>query len=73
MKKKKKLKIRWGNVGLMCILIICFLIVANDIYVIFIQPWITGIEAGWTWFGLITFLLAFFIGGVILDYFMEDN
>lgn len=70
--KNKKLKIKWGNLGLMCILIICLIVVLHDLYVIFIQPWITGISAGWTWFGFITFILAFFTGGAIIDYFIDE-
>lgn len=71
-KKNKKLKIKWLNVGLLIILILCAALVLHDLYIIVIQPWINGKMAGWTWFGLFIFIGAFFIGGAIIEYFIDE-
>lgn len=70
--KNKKTKIRWGNVALLIILLFCIGIVFHDIYLIIIQPWINGQFASWTWLGLIMFISALVIGGLIIDYFIDE-
>lgn len=70
--KKKKNKIKWKNVALLIALLLCAILVIHDIYIIIIQPWINGKMAGWTWFGFGTFILAFVIGGTIIDYFNDE-
>lgn len=69
---KKRLKIKWNNIALLLILLVCAGVVIHDVYMLTIYSWITGRMAGWTWFGLATFLLAFWIGGGILEYFVEE-
>lgn len=69
---KKRLKIKWNNIALLLILLVCALVVIHDVYMLTIYSWITGRMAGWTWFGFATFLLAFWIGGEILEYIIEE-
>lgn len=71
-KKIKKRRIKWGNIGLLIVLLFCIGLVAHDIYMIAIQPWINGKMAGWTWFGFGTFILAIFVGGTIIEYFIDE-
>jgi len=68
---KKKIKIKWDNVALLLIMLVCGGVVIHDVFMITIYSWITSYMVGWTWYGLITFLLALFIGGEILEYFIE--
>ena len=70
---KKRLKIKWKNIALLLILLVCAGLVIHDVYMLTIYSWITGRMAGWTWFGFLTFLLAFAIGGEILEYIIEDS
>ncbi len=70
--KKKKIKIKWKNVALLIALVVCAVLIIHDIYLIAIQPWINGKMAGWTWFGFGTFILAFVVGGAIIDYFNDE-
>ena len=71
MKNNKKLKIKWENVALIIVLLICASIVFHDVFMLTIYSWITGNMYGWTWFGFLTFLLAFAIGGEIVEYFYD--
>lgn len=68
----KKLKIKWKNVALLIVLIICASIIIHDVFMLTFYSWITGMMASWTWFGFLTFLLAFAIGGEIIEYFEEE-
>lgn len=70
--KKKKIRIKWKNVALIIILLLCAALIIHDFYMIAIQPWINGRSAQWTWFGFVTFILAFIIGGAIIDYFNDE-
>ncbi len=70
---KKRLKIKWKNIALLIVLLMCAYIVGHDLFMLTIYSWITGRMAGWTWFGFLTFLLAFAIGGEILEYIIEDS
>lgn len=70
--KTKKIKIKWKNVVLLTTLLLCAILVIHDLYIIVIQPWINGKMAGWTWFGFGTFILAFVIGGAIIDYLNDE-
>lgn len=68
----KKLKIKWNNVALLIILLVCGGVVIHDLYMLTIYSWITGKMVGWTWFGFLTFILAVAIGGEIFEYFEEE-
>lgn len=65
-------KIKWKNVGLTIILIICAGIVLHDLYVILIEPILTTMVRGWTWYGLLTFIIALTTSCSIIDYFNEE-
>lgn len=71
-KKIRKRKINKKNVILLMLLLICTALVIHDLYFILIQPIINGQSAGWTYFGFITFILAIFLGGNIIDYFIDE-
>ena len=71
MKKNRRLKINWENAALIVVLIICASIVIHDVFMLTVYSWITENTCGWTWFGFLTFLLACFIGGEIIEYFSE--
>lgn len=51
----------------------CAYIVGHDLFMLTIYSWVKGVSCGWTWFGFLTFLLAFAIGGEILEYIIEDS
>lgn len=69
---KKRLRIKWKNVGLLAILLLCVYIVGHDLFMLTIYGWITGNMYGWTWFGFITFVIAFATGGEIVEYFIAE-
>lgn len=69
---KKRLKIKWKNVALLLVLIICASVIIHDTFMVTIYSWITGRLVGWTWFGLLTYFLAFAISGEIIEYFEEE-
>lgn len=71
-KNKKRLKIKWRNVGLLGVLLICAYIVGHDLFMLTIYSWITGQMIGWTWFGFLTFIIAFAVGGEIIEYFIDE-
>lgn len=71
-KNKKKLNIKWKNVMLGVVLLICASIVVKDMFMVTVYGWITGVQTSWTWFGLLTFLLALTTGLSIIEYFEED-
>lgn len=68
----KKIKIKWKNIALLGVLLLCAYIVAHDLFMLTIYSWITGKYIGWTWVGFLTFLIAFAVGGEIVDYFVEE-
>lgn len=69
---KRRLKIKWKNIALLIILLMCAYIVGHDLFMLTIYSWIKGVSYGWTWFGFLTFLLAFTIGGEIVEYFIDE-
>lgn len=71
-KNKKRLKIKWRNVALLGVLLLCAGIVLHDLFMLTIYGWITGNMYGWTWFGFLTFIIAFAVGGEIVEYFYEE-
>lgn len=71
MKRENKVKKIYKNILLLMILILCTIIVIHDLYLIVIKPWVTGDTCGWTFFGFITFILAIYIGGYIIEYFIK--
>lgn len=71
-RKNKKFKIKWKNVSLAVILLMCIGLILHDIFMITIYSWITGNLYGWTWLGLLTFILAIGIGGEIIEYFDDE-
>lgn len=70
--KKKKLKIKWGNVFKALIFIFCISMVLHDVYMLTVASWVTGKLYGWTWFGLLTFILFCSIAGIIYEDFEEQ-
>lgn len=71
-RNKKKLKIKWKNIALLIVLLMCAYIVGHDLFMLTIYSWVKGVSCGWTWFGFLTFLLAFAIGGEIIEYFIDE-
>lgn len=69
---KKRLKIKWNNIALLGVLLLCAYIVIHDLFMLTIYSWITGHMLGWTWFGFITFIISFAVGGEIIEYFYEE-
>lgn len=70
---KKKTKIKWLNIVLTLIFLLCLYVVLHDLYMITIYSWINNQLVSWSWFGLIIFLLALTIGGEIFEYFIEET
>ena len=69
---KRRLKIKWKNIALIIILLICAYIVGHDLLMLTIYSWVKGVSCSWTWFGFLTFLLAGAIGGGIIEYFIDE-
>lgn len=69
---KKKIKIKWLNVALVVVFLMCLYVILHDMFMLTIYSWITGKMVGWTWFGFLTFILAVAIGGEIFEYFEEE-
>ena len=64
----KKIKIKWKNVLLLMLLLLCSYVVAHDVFMLTVYPLVTDKYVGWTWFGFATFIMAFALGGVIVEY-----
>lgn len=64
----KKIKIKWKNVLLLMLLLLCAYVVAHDVFMLTVYPLVTDKYVGWTWFGFATFIMAFALGGVIVEY-----
>lgn len=71
-KNKKNLKIKWENVALLGVLLICTYLVLHDLFMVTIYTWISGNIYGWTWLGITTFMIAFSIGAMIIEHFIEE-
>lgn len=69
--KKSKRKINWINIILALVFLICCYLVIHDLYIILIKPIITSYLTGWTWLGLITFIIALVFAIFIFDYFVD--
>lgn len=69
--KKYKRKINWTNIILAIIFLACAVLVIYDLFIILIQPIITSYVTGWTWWGLITFIIALVIAIFIFEYFVD--
>ena len=67
----KKVKIKWKNVLLLILLLISLGVALYDTYILTINSWITSEIATWTWYGFITFILAFVKIEKIGEYFYE--
>lgn len=65
----KKTKIKWKNVLLLILLLISSSVVIYDTYILTINSWITSEIATWTWYGFITFIIAFIVMEKIGEYF----
>lgn len=72
MKKNKRIKIKWKNVALAIVFLICAYVVLHDMFMLTIYSWITGQMVGWTWLGFLTFILAIAVGGEIFEYFEDE-
>lgn len=68
----KKKKIKWKNIILLVILLLCVYIVIHDLFMLTIYSWITSNLVGWTWFGLAIFIIALIAGGFIIDFFKKE-
>lgn len=70
---KKVRKIKWLNVIKLMVFVLCVCGILHDIYVLTIKTAITGNMYGFTWFGLITFLLLFGVAVCIYADFEEQT
>lgn len=69
---KKRLKIKWNNIALLVILLLCAYIVIHDLFMITIYSFVTNNLIGWTWYGLITFMISAGATKEISEYFCEE-
>lgn len=70
--KKKKLKIKWGNVFKALIFVFCVGMILHDFYMLTIYSFITGNLCSLTWFGVITLLINIIIASGIYEDFEEQ-
>ena len=66
------MRIKWKNVILAIILVVCICLLVHDVYYIFIRQWFTSEFASLTWLGLIIDSLVLCISLSIVLYFMEE-
>ena len=62
-------RIKWGNVIKAIGFVFCIGMILYDTYMLTIGSWINGEMVGFTWLGLITYILFFAIAGSIYDDF----
>ncbi len=72
MKRTKKLKVKWKNVGILAIGLFASSVIVHDVFMLTIYSWATGNSYGWTWFGFITFILSCAVLGEVVDYIDEE-
>lgn len=70
--KKRRKKIRWGNVIKAIALLICIGVIVKDIYMLTLYSFITGNYVGFSWLGLVTSVSCFLIGLCIIEDFAEQ-
>lgn len=66
---KKKIKVRWKNLGLAMVILLCLLVIVHDMYMITVYSWLTGTTVSFTYFGFITFVLAIGLGETAFENF----
>ena len=71
MKKIKLGKLNIKNLILLGVYILCLSIIITDIFKIFCGIF-NSISIGFTWFGVLTFILAYFITIILTDYFKDE-
>ena len=64
-------RIKWKNLLVMIALIISLIVVLHDAYYLTIYSTITGNLYSFSWYGLITFIVAIGIGGASYVYLFE--
>jgi len=70
---KRKLKIKWKNVSILTVGLLALSVIIHDVFMLTIYTWLTGNSYGWTWFGLITFVLACSVLGEVIEYFDDED
>ena len=65
-------KIKWINVIKAVVFLFCIVMILHDLYMLTFASWISGELYGWTWYGLLTFILFCSIAGMIYDDFEEQ-
>lgn len=65
--QKKRLKIKWKNLGLLLVLIISVSIIIHDLFMITIYSLINSLSVSWTWYGINTFVIAIMAGNLAYD------
>ena len=60
-------KIKWDNVIITLILLACIVFISKDIYLLTIHSWVTSEVLGWTWWGVITFIMGIIVGNLCFD------
>lgn len=70
--KKKKLKIKWGNVFKALVFVFCVGMILHDFYMLTIYSFITGNLCSLTWFGVITLFINIIIANEIYEDFEEQ-
>ncbi len=64
-------RIKWKNLIVLIMLISSLLVILHDTYYLTLYSFITGKIYSFTWYGLITFILAFLIGGASYEYLKD--
>lgn len=54
----KKMRIKWGNVIILGIAVICIALILKDTYMLTIYSYISGKTIGLTWYGVATNVVA---------------
>lgn len=64
-------KIKWNRVLTLITLFWSSYVVLHDLYYIIIKPWFTGEMYGWTFIGIITFIISLFVMISAIESFIE--
>ena len=65
-------KVKWKNVIKLLILLLSIIVILHDLYMLTFASWISGQLYGWTWYGLLTFILFCSIASMIYEDFEEQ-
>lgn len=68
----KKRKLNVDNIIIALVFLISSILVFHDLYVIVLKPIITTMVYGWTWYGLLIFVIALIASIITGEYLLKE-